>query len=129
MSKVKGVNVPPADLAIHDNQLVQTTRIEGIPIRNDVLFTDDKGGEEPRIQKRNEKAMQKLSPALQRLLLPDEVVLLVVPARSPLGILEQLTATWWTSILAASTILATNKRILFFPVKRDRSWRESVRAV
>jgi len=103
--------------------------MEGISIRNDVLFTNDKGEEDSRIQKRNDNSMQRLLPALRRLLLPDEAVFLVMPARSPLGILEQLTAAWWTSILAASTILATNKRILFLPVKRDGSWRESVRAV
>ena len=121
--------MPPSDLHIHDNQLVRTTNIDGIPIRNDVLFTNDKGEEGGHIQKRSEKAMQKLLPALQRLQLPNEAVLFVTPARSPLSILEQLTAAWWTSILAASTILVTNKRILFFPVKRDGSWRESVRAV
>jgi hypothetical protein len=123
------MSVPPADLHIHDHQLVRTTKTDGIPIRDDVLFTNDKGEENGRIQKRTEKTLQKLLPALQRLLLPDEAVLYVMPARSPLSILEQLTAAWWTSILAASTIVLTNKRILFCPVKRDGSWRESVRAV
>ncbi len=121
--------MPPADLHIHDNQLARTTKMDGIPIRADVLFTNDKGEENVRIQKRSEKTLRKLRPALQRLLLPDEAVLYVMPARSPLSSLEQLTAAWWTSILAASTIMLTNKRILFFPVKQDGSWRESVRAV
>jgi hypothetical protein len=123
------VDVPAADFHIHDNQLVCITKMEGIPVRNDVLFTNDRGEENGRIQKRSEKAMQKLLPALQRMMLPDETVLYVMLARSSLSILEQLTAAWWTSILAASTIVMTNKRILFFPVKQDGSWRESVRAL
>ena len=120
--------MPSADLHIHDNQLARTMRVENIPIRDDVLFTDDKGEENGRIQKRSEKSLKKLLPALQRLLLPDEAVFYLMQARSPLSILEQLTAAWWTSILATSTIVMTNKRILFFPVKQDGSWRESVRA-
>jgi hypothetical protein len=123
------VGVPTADLPIHDNQLARTTKVDGIPIRDDVLFTNDKGEENGRIQKRSEKTLRKLLPALQRLLLPDEAVLYVMPARSPLSILEQLTAAWWTALLAASTIVMTSKRILFFPVNRDGSWKESVRAV
>jgi hypothetical protein len=53
----------------------------------------------------------------------------VMPARSPLSLVEQFTAAWWTALLAACMIVVTNKRILCFPVKRDGSWRESVRAV
>jgi hypothetical protein len=120
--------MPAADLRIHDNQPARTINIGGLSVRNDVLYTNDKGAEDGRIQRRNEKALSKLHPALQRMLLPDEAVFYIMPARSPLGILEQLTAAWWTATLAACAIVMTNKRILFFPVKRDGSWRESVRA-
>src|SRR5664279_4802837 len=50
-------------------------------------------------------------------------------ARSPMSALEQLTASFWTSMLAACAVVFTNQRILFFPVKHDGKWRESVRAV
>jgi hypothetical protein len=122
--------MPAADLHIHDHHVAQNTLIDGISVRNDVLFTNDKGDEEKsRTKKRIEKAVQKLVPALQRVLLPTETVLYLVQARSPLTALEQLTAAWWTTLLAASVIVITNKRILFFPAKRDGSWRESVRAL
>jgi hypothetical protein len=118
--------VPAADLCIHNNQLPQTTQIDTISVRNDVLFTNDKGEAKTAVQKHNEKALQKLVPALLSVLLPDETVLYVARALSPLSIIEQLTAAWWTRLLAASAIVITNKRLLFFPVKRDGSWRESV---
>ena len=121
--------MPAVDLPIHDNRPVRTANVDGISIRGDVLFTNDKGEENRRIQKRSEKMLQKLHLALQRMLLPDETVLYVMPARSPLTVVEQLTAAWWTALLAASAIVITNRRILFFPVKRDGSWRESIRAV
>ncbi len=121
--------MPAADLRIHDNQVARIGKIDGMSVRNDVLFTNDKGEDQTQIQKRNERALQKLVPALQRVLLPTETVLYIAQARSPLTTVEQLTAAWWTALLAASAIVITNKRILFFPVKRDGSWRESVRTV
>jgi Bacterial PH domain len=120
--------VPAADLRVHENQLVRTTTIDGISIRSDVFSTNEKGEEKGSAQKRSSKILQKLSPALQRVLRPGEAVLFATSARSPLSVLEQLTAAWWTALLAACTIIVTNKRILFFPVKHDGSWRESVRA-
>jgi hypothetical protein len=121
--------MPAADLHIHDNQVARTAKVDGLSVRNDVLFANDKGEDKRQIQKRSERALQKLGPALQRMLLPTETVLYIARARSPLTAVEQLTAAWWTALLAASAMVITNKRILFFPVKRDGTWRESVRAV
>ena len=121
--------MPAADLRIHENQPVQATNLEGASVRNDVLFTNYKGDENAGIKKRSEKTLRKLQPPLQRMLLPGETVLFVVRARSPLSLVEQLTSAWWTAALSACAIVITNTRILFFPVKRDGSWKESVRAV
>jgi hypothetical protein len=121
--------VPSADLSIHDHQLPQITKIDAISVRSDVLFTNDKGEAKASIQKRSEAALRKLMPALQSVLLPEETVLYIARAYSPLTPLERLTAAWWTRLLAAAAIVITNQRLLFFPVKRDGSWRESVRAV
>jgi hypothetical protein len=121
--------VPSADLPIHDHRLPQTAKIDAISVRSDVLFTNEKGEDKRPVQKRSEGGLQKLMPALHSVLLPDETVLYIARANSPLSVLEQLTAAWWTRLLAASAIVVTNKRLLFFPVKRDGSWRESVRVV
>ena len=121
--------MPTAELPIHDNRVAQSTKIDAVSVRSDVLFTNEKGEDKRPVQKRSERALRKLMPALQSVLLPDETVLYIARASSPLSILEQLTAAWWTRLLAAAAIVVTNKRLLFFPVKRDGSWRESVRAV
>jgi len=121
--------VASADLPIHDNRPAQNAMIDGISVRNDVLFTNDKGEDQRAIQKRSERALQKLVPALQRVLMPAETVLYIARAQSPLTVLEQLTAGWWTRLLAASAIVLTNKRLLFFPVKQDGTWKESVRSL
>ena len=121
--------MPAADIRIHDNQVARTVIADGITIRSDVLSTNDQGEEKESVAKRSRKALQKLYPPLQLLLRPEEAVLYAMPARSPLSVVEQLTAALWTALLAACVIVVTNKRILFFPVKRDGSWRESVRSV
>ena len=70
-----------------------------------------------------------MQPALQRMLLAGESVFYIARCVSPLNLVEQLTLTWYTQVLAAAAIVVTNQRVLFFPVKRDGSWRESTRAV
>jgi len=121
--------VPAADFRIHENQFARTEMLDGVSIRSDVLYTNDKGEQKESAQKRTRKILQKLCPVLQRILLPGETILYAMTARSPLSILEQVTAAWWTALLAACVVVVTNKRLLFLPVKRDGNWRESVRAV
>jgi hypothetical protein len=121
--------VPSADLSIHDHQLPRITQTDAISVRSDVLFTNAKGEAKTSVQKRSETALQKLMPALQSVLLPGETILYIARAHSPLNMLEQITSAWWTRLLAASAIVITNQRLLFFPVKQNGTWRESVRAV
>ena len=123
-----GGDMPRADLLVYPNVAPQPTMVGGTAVRGDVMFTDHQGEENKRIKKREEKQLLKLAPALQRILLPEESVLFVARCQSPLSAFEQLTAAWWTQMLAAAAIVITNTRVLFFPVKRDGSWRESVRS-
>ena len=121
--------MPHGDLAIYQTQPPMSSNMEGLSLRSDVMYTNHKGEEKARIRKRQEKLLRKLKPALQRVLVPEESILFIARAQSPLSMVEQLTAGWWTMLLAASALVVTNKRILFFPVKRDGSWRESVRSL
>jgi hypothetical protein len=120
--------VPKVDIAIHPQQFARVMPHNRISVREDVLFSNHKGEEKPRIRKRNLKFFEKLRPALERVLQPDETVFYIARGRTPLNTLEQITAGWWTYVLAAATLVVTNKRILFFPVKTDGSWKESVRS-
>lgn len=116
-----------ADISIHQQQLARLLPSGSFSVREDVLFSNHKGDERSGIRKRNSKALEKLRPALERLLQPGEAVLYIARGRTPLSVLEQLTAGWWTHMLAAAAVVFTNQRILFFPVKTDGSWKESVR--
>jgi hypothetical protein len=120
--------MPRADVPIHPNRVSRIVNTEGVGVREDVLYTDPTGEEKAGIRKRNEKQVRKLVPALQRVLQPDETVLFVTQAHCPLSLLEQLTAAWWTHYHARSVVVLTNQRILFFPIKSDDTWKESVRS-
>ena len=117
------------DISIHQQQLARVMPSGSISVREDVLFSNHKGDERSGIRKRNTKALEKLRPALERLLQPGEAVLYIARGRTPLTVLEQLTSGWWTYMLASAALVFTNQRILFFPVKTDGSWKESVRTV
>jgi hypothetical protein len=54
--------------------------MDGISVRSDVLSTNDNGEEKESVRKRTAKTLQKLRPALQRILRPEEVVLYAMPA-------------------------------------------------
>ena len=120
--------MPRADVPIHPNHVPRIVNTEGVDVREDVLYTDPTGEEKAGIRKRNEQQVRKLVPALQRVLQPDETVFFITQARSPLAFLEQLTAAWWTAYHARSVVVLTNQRILFFPIKGDDTWKESVRS-
>ena len=109
--------------------MIRILEMEGISVREDVLFSNHKYDEKKRIRARNQKRLKTLRPALERVMLPGEAVFYIARGRRPLSLLEQLTAGWWTYLLAGATVVFTNKRILFFPVNNDGSWKESVRAV
>src|SRR5256885_14046610 len=129
LTSASGERVPKADIAVHRQPMIRILEMEGICVREDVLFSNHKYDEKKRIRARNEKRLKILRPALERVMLPGEAVFYIARGRRPLSLLEQLTAGWWTYLLAGATVVFTNKRILFFPVNHDGSWKESVRAV
>jgi len=57
--------MPAADLHIHDNQVARTTMIDGISVRNDVLFTNDKGEDKRQIQKPQRESAAKTGPCTE----------------------------------------------------------------
>jgi hypothetical protein len=101
------------DISIHQQQLARVMPFGNFSVREDVLFSNHKGDERSGIRKRNSKALERLRPALERVLQPGEAVLYIARGRTPLSVLEQLTAGWWTHMLAAAAVVFTNQRILF----------------
>jgi len=117
---------------IHPNQAPRTNSIGGIPVREDVLFTDAKGNEKSALRNTAEKALDKLKVVLPKMLEPGETVLYIAPAMAPLSIWEQLFLGWYTLHLKGVTLLLTDRRLLRFRRKakgwRDWEWTRGVQA-
>jgi len=117
---------------VYPNQAPRTNSINGIPLREDVLFTDAKGNEKPALRKNAENSLEKLKAVLPKLLEPGETVLYIAPAVAPLTALEQLTLGWYALSLKGVTLVLTDRRLLRFRRKpkgwRDWEWSRGVQA-
>jgi len=107
----------PAIPAIHPNQVPRQGAFNGVPIREDILFTDHKGVEKAGVRKEAEKTLESLHPVLARLLEPQETVLYVARAIAPLNALEQLTLGWYAYAMHSVVLVFTDSRLLRLRVR------------
>jgi len=117
---------------IYPNQAPRTNSINGIPVREDVLFTNAKGKEKPALRKSAEAAIEKLKVALPKLLEPGEALLCIVPGIAPLSPWEHFFLGWYTLYMKGVTLVLTDRRLLRFRRKskgfRDWEWNRGVMA-
>lgn len=91
-----------------------------LPVNRDICFSDHKQRQKKRIQKLEEKILDKVGPFLKQFLEPDEVIQYATPACSPVSIFEQVTTgAIALSYMRKCVLVITNKRILHIPVKFD----------
>jgi hypothetical protein len=106
------------------------TTTDGVQVREDVLFTDEKGEPDERRQRRAIDALSSLTEILPALLEKDETVLYVVgTCRAPMRALEQFLLEWDVFRVSATRLVFTNLRLLHFGMASDKKWRRTVKAV
>lgn len=125
--------MPPKDLSIHAERLPQVTNQHGIPVREDVLYTNHKAAEKSGIRKRADKTLEILQEPLRKILEPDEVVWYVAQAQAPISAAQQLTLGWMTYYVTQTMLVVTNRRLLAFS-KKGKSfgrweWARRVRSI
>ena len=121
--------MPAADLVIHSNHAPRVDSAAGVRLRWDTVYSNHKGDEKKSIRKRADKAIGKLQDILRKVLRPDEVVLYLARAQAPVNMVEQLTFGWYIYYVTGTFLVLTNRRLLHFLVKRDGSWKRSLRSV
>jgi hypothetical protein len=122
--------MPNLDLPIHATQLPRVTTADGVPLREDVLFTNEKGEPDERRKRRALGALSSLREILPSLLEKDETVLYVVKTcQAPMGSLEQFLLGWNAYRVSATRLVFTNLRLLHFGMESDKKWRRTVKAV
>jgi len=102
---------------IHPNQAPRTNTIAGIAVREDLLFTNHKGEEKPKLRKEATKALEAFQGILPRLLEPQETVWYVTRATAPLSTVEQLTLGWYGYAMYGVVLVLTNRRLLRMRVR------------
>ncbi|MFQ5664314.1 MAG: tetratricopeptide repeat protein [Terriglobia bacterium] len=107
--------MPAADFPVHPDQIPRLGSGVGVRLREDTIYTDHEGKEKKGIRKRTEKVLAKLQEPLRKVLEPHEAILYVSGPHWRASAFEQL--------------VFTNRRLLFFLVKRDGSWTRSLRSV
>lgn len=121
--------MPEPHSSIHPSQAARLSVLEGLQIREDVAYCNDKGEEKKAVRQRAEKAVAKLREPLSRVLEKDEVILYVARVQAPVNPWEQLTFGWYIYYVTGTVLVITNRRLLHFLVTRDGSWKKSLRAV
>jgi len=117
------------DFRVHPEEPPRLGTIQGVRIREDSVFTNDRGQEKKGIRKRAEGIFAKLGEEIRRVLAPDEAVLFVTRCQAPVGSLEQMTLGWYIYYVTATVVVFTNRRLLHFGVKRSGDWNKILRSV
>ncbi len=118
-----------ADLRIHPELPARLTTSYGVQIRQDSIFTDDRGREKKSIRKTTEGYLDKLQEILRMTLAPDEAVLYLARCQSPVSVFEQLTLGWYIYYVSSVVVVLTNRRLLHFTVGWKGHWKRMMRAV
>ena len=116
-----------ADVPIHANQAPRPASIHGLPIREDVVFTNAKGEDDKGTRKRVGKLLDGIHDALQKMLAPDECVLYAARAQAPIGILEQWGMGWYVYRVTITALVFTNKRLLHLSLTPQGSFGTAVK--
>ena len=118
-----------ADLQVHTGQVPRLTSRAGVRVREDTVYADHRGREQKGVRKRADKALDKLQETLAKVLEPDEAIMYVARCQAPAGILEQFAFGWYIYYVTATVLVFTNRRLLHFLVRRDGSWKKSLRSL
>lgn len=120
--------MPAADISIHPGQTVRISSPGGIPLREDVLFTDARGVEPRGRNRRIKRAIERLQQPLGKILAPGEVVLYLTRGQIMPGKLQRYTQGTQSHYLAPAALVLTNRRLLHLSLKWNGRWNRNVRS-
>lgn len=104
------------------------SNVTGIPLDQDILFSDHLNNYKKGIEKRQTKLLKKID-FLKPFLKDDETVLLVTTGCSPMSVLEQFLMGWIVFYMKRSLFVFTNKRVFHIPTKPNYKYRHSLAGI
>ena len=121
--------MPGAEVSIYAIRAPQIVASNGLPIREDVAYSDAKGEESEQSKRRAQEAIDKLRDILPSLLEPKEAIFCLVRCQAPVGALEQLFVGWSIYQITATVLVFTNLRVIHLGVDSKGKWKRTLRSV
>lgn len=100
-------------------------KVFGLSVDREIMFSNHKSKYKPRIAKRQQKLVAKIS-FIRHFLKPAEEILLVTSGHSPPTILEKLGIGWLFLYLKRSLLIFTDRRIFHVPTTANYRYRNSI---
>ncbi len=119
--------MPAPSVPIHPDQNSRQVSLNGIPLREDTAYSNQRGQQKGGIRKRAEKAIELLRDALLKVLGKDEVVFYVARGRARPSGLEEFFLGWLAYGTHGGVFVFTNQRLLYFGTDGKGRWQRSVR--
>jgi hypothetical protein len=101
------------------------TKVFGLPVDKEIMFSNHKEKYKPRVEKRQRKLITKIS-FLRPFLEPDENILLVTTGHSPPTVLEKIGIGWVFLYLKRSLLVFTDRRIFHVLTTSSYKYRNSI---
>jgi hypothetical protein len=115
--------MPVSDTQILESRLPQRITRNGLTLREDVLYSDYKGKEEPKLKKQAEQILDDLGSVLQRVIRAEETILYFAYTQVMPGAFEQLFSGWHVFTLPRALLVVTDQRLVSFRVRKGiRGW-------
>ena len=110
-------------------QTYEAVETLGLPVNREACFTDHKGNQNKGIVKQQSKLLQKIAPLMKQFLQPQEEIMRLSTACSPMSAVEQVTTGWVIYYIKRCVLVFTNLRILHIPAKSDYTPKQSIAEV
>ncbi|MGO9640984.1 MAG: hypothetical protein ACLP1Y_06755 [Candidatus Acidiferrales bacterium] len=107
-----------SNLQVFPDRLPQVTSVFGVPVREDVCFTDAKGRDNKRVRRIAERSLERLQDILPRVLAPNETVFLISTAQGQALTLEAFfVGVVVANAMSRTCLVVTNRRLLRFRIR------------
>ena len=120
--------MPAPDIAIHSNQKVAISSSWGVPLREDVSFTNAHGANGGSLNNRAKWALKHLQVPLGKVLEPDEVVLFLTPGQKMADAPERYMLGVGYRVLTRAWLILTNRRLLHLSLRWNGQWNRNLRS-
>ncbi len=119
-----------ANLQVFPERLPVITSVFGVPVREDLAFTDAKGRDSKSVRKSTEQSLERLQSILPRVLAPGETIFMISTAQGQAASINAFFVGVLANALFRTCLVVTSRRLLRFRIRwrglADWRWDDGV---